>query len=263
MRHRLLVLIGALLVGPACLVSPMDQEYVQLTVGLDTPAAARPLTGGGAFNPWDAQGLFHLGQTTANNEFPKLVRVSLSAQGKKTVTGTWPDPKKGIGGGEGTAGEVEVSLTAPSGSGYTLGAVAWLASAAGVKAYSPSKTVQLDLIAGKQSDATLDMALAATGSLEGSVGCNGGSGIWTPYAVSLVDAEAQLLYPRSLLQMDPYLGHFALTIKDVPVGRTGWLRVILRNTNNVEKSLDVRTPTYAVTRAGDKGLVTLQVPCNF
>lgn len=263
MRTPLLVLGWALLLGPACLISPLDEEYVQLTVGLDTPAAARPLTGGGGSTPWDSQGLFHLGQTRADNEFPKLVRVSLVAQGKKTVAGTWPDPKKVLGAGEGADGEVEVSLTAPSGAGYTLGAVAWLASAAGVKVYKQSKTLQLDLVAGKGTAATLDMALAETGSFDGAVGCKGGSGIWTPHAVSLVDAEAQVLYPPTLLEMDPYLGHYALTIKDVPVGRTGWLRIYLRDANNVDKSVDVRTPTYAVTKAGDKGLVNLQIPCSF
>ena len=247
-----------------CIVSPLDEEYVQLTVGLDTPAAARPLQGGAGFNPWDSQGLFRLGQTSASDQFPKLVRVTLSADGKKTVAGTWPDAKKGPGAGEGSAGEVEVSLTAPSGTGYTLGAVAWLASASGVAVYSPVKSLKLDLVAGKTTDATLDMTLAETGSLEGAVRCKGSSsGIWQPNAVGLVDAEAQLLYPRSPLVLDPYQGHYAVTLKDVPVGRTCWLRIYLTNANNEVKSVDVRTPTYAVTKAGDKGLVNLQIPCSF
>ena len=249
---------------PACFVSPAD-EFITLSVGVDTPSAARALSGGTGNSPWDAQGLFHLGQTWAKKQFPKLVRVSLGKDGAKSVTGTWPDKKKGIPPGweEGASGEVKVGLSAPSGTGYTLDAMAWLASAAGVTVYKPSKTLKLDLVAGKQTDATLDMVLADTGTLEGNIRCIGDkAGLWQPHAVGWVDAEAQLLYPQTSLGMSSYPGQYTLTFKGVPVGRSGWFRIYLRDANNKERQVDTQTSTYAVTKAGAKVLVNLQVSCK-
>ena len=260
---RALGVLLFLFCSPACIVSPAE-EFVQLAVGVDTPSAARALSGVPKLNPWDTQGLFLLGQTSAKNQFPKHVRVSLGKDGTKSVTGTWPDKKAGIGDiGEGPSGEVQVSLSAPSGTGYTLDAVAWLASAAGVTAYRPSGTLKLDLVAGKQTDATLDMVLAETGSLEGNIRCLGNTfGVCQPHAVGWVDAEAQLLYPRTSLGMGTYPGQYTLTLKGVPVGRTGWLRIYLRDANNNERQADMQSSTYAVTKAGARVLVNLQVSCS-
>ncbi len=259
---RLLGVAGVMLLWSACLVSPMDEEYVSLSVAVDTPPSA--LTGGGGNSPWDTLGIFHLGQVFSNNEFPKLVRVTVGAAGKKTMAGTWPDPNKELGKGEAASGEVEVSLTVPSGPDYKVSAVAWLLTAAGLNTYIQNKVGSVDLVAGKETDLILNLVAHETGSMEGAVRCkSGNTGMWTPYSVGLVDAEAQALYPPSLLIKDPYLGTHSLSVKGIPVGRANWLRVYLRNSVQQQKSLDVRAPTYAVKKAGDKVLVNLQIPCSF
>jgi len=258
---RTLALLWALLAG-GCLVDPMDQEYVALSVVLDTPPAA--LTGGGSYSPWDSQGLFRLGQSAKDNQFPKLVRVTVGASGKKTVAGTWPDPKKGVGAGEGASGEVVLSLTVPSGPSYSVGAVAWLVTAAGLRTYRQQKVQTVDLVAGKQTDLTLDMVSHETGTMEGTVRCkSGNTGAWQPYAISVVDAEALAIYPRSLVTLDRTLFSYTLTLKDIPAGRASWFRITLRNASNQERNVDVRSPTYAVKKAGDKVLLNLQIPCMF
>jgi hypothetical protein len=250
-----LALVGlAALALAGCLVSPLPEEEA-LELRLELPASG-VRTPSAAFSPWDLQGLFHL------EKFPKLVRVAVESQDYELTNGTWPDPSRGIGEGEGADGAVTVELSVPAGSGRRLRALGYLVDAEGeVKVYRELAPLTLSLVAGKVSEATLPMTAHPRGQVAFTVRCEtGNQDPFQPFEVALVDAKALVMHPARRLAVDE-VGALKVTIP-APVGRPHWTRITLRNASLGQfMALDVRKPTYVVASEGETAVVDLVVPC--
>jgi hypothetical protein len=241
-----------------CLVSPLDDELAAVELRLDLPPAPRQAFE--TFNPWDQQGLFHL------EKFGKLVRVAVEAQDYELRTGTWPDPARGIGDGEASDGTVGVRLLVPAGAGRRLRGLGYLVApdpklaVDQVLVYREETPLDLELVAGRVSEATLALRPHPMGTVEITARCEHGTiDPYQPFQVALVDARALVIHPSRTLAKDA--SEALKATLEVATGRPHWVRVTLRSGDKL-KLMDVRKPTFSLAAAGDKAVVDLPLPCD-
>ena len=251
----------ALLAG--CLIEPLPDEPVRLSLAVEVPPAGERASMTAA-TPWDDQGYFRLGwpDATSAPRFPKLVRVAVEVNGLELKSGTWPDAEHGIGAGESSSGEVQVELQVQAGAGRRLRALGFLHDGQDVLTYQESGTVAVDLVAGKTVAVDLQMARRATAAASITVRCQSGSGgAWRPRGIALADASALVIFPELPLAEDAATG--ALVAEpQVPVARYHWVRAILEHVTTKEvRYLDKRQQTF-VTAAGQTTAVNVSLPCE-
>jgi hypothetical protein len=257
LKGFVLPLVGVVaLGGSGCFVTPREEQAV-VTFTLDVPSSSYAAGSGSGSTPWDGMDRFHL------DTFPKYVRVALEYKDWEDCSGGWPDPRLGIGGGEGPDGEVEVTLECSTGTDRLLRALGFVADAAGVMVYQEEQVQQLSLTAGQSQDLTVKMLPAKTGTVDLNVRCQGGTGEdWAPVRVSLVDARAQVVFPAVALEKKG--DYLQKEIHGVPVGRYLATDVVLRHqVTGQEAQMQVIKPTYVVEAAGDRVAVNLVTPCTF
>jgi hypothetical protein len=249
--------------GAGCFVSPIEgSDAVQVSLSLSLPGGPQgkstfPATG----SPFDNLGQFHL------ELFPKYVRVAVSLEGEdyELTNGTWPDPEQGIGpAGEGAQGQVEVSLTVPAGEGRQFSALGYVYDEGQVIAYQEADTKSVDLVAGQDRDVTLEMIPQKSGAAEISVRCEyGNSGPWQPVQVSLIDAQAFVLFPPVHLDKHPITQALSVQLGGIPLDRLFQTRVYVENVvSGGTKWADVRSPAFSVAEVSEIRAVNLTIPCH-
>jgi hypothetical protein len=242
-----------LLIG-GCFVEPLAEEPSRLSLQVDSLPPARRAAA--TFSPWDAQGLFHL------EKWPKLVKAIVEAQDFTLASGTWPDPPRGVGLGESDTGEVSIELEVSAGSGRRLRALGFVVMAGEVFVYREEKPLELDLVAGASSEASLRMVPHETGQIELTVRCEqGNTGPWLPTEAALCDATAFVLTPPRPLK-STLVGSLTARFEQAPVGRPQWVRLTVSNGQQY-LIVDQRKPTFSVARAGESRYVEVVIPCVF
>lgn len=247
-----LLLLSHLVAG--CFVEPLPEEPSRLFLQVDSLPAARRAAS--TFNPWDAQGLFHL------EKWPKLVKAIVEAQDFTLASGTWPDPQRGVGLGESDTGEVSVELEVPAGAGRRLRALAFVVMSGDVFVYREERPLELDLVAGASSEARLRMVPHEAGQVELTVRCEqGNTGPWIPTEAALCDATGFVLTPPRPLK-PTMVGSLTARFEKAPVGRPQWVRLTVSNGQQY-LIVDQRQPTFSVARPGESRYVEVVIPCNF
>jgi hypothetical protein len=255
-----LLSLATVLSSAGCFVTPIeDAELVQLTLSLNMPQGKGtfPVTG----SPFDNLDQFHL------ELFPKYVRVAVSVEGEDydLTSGTWPDPETGIGpAGEGAQGQVEVSLTVPAGEDRLFSALGYVHEEGKVIAYQEAEAKSVDLVAGQDRDVTLDMVSQKSGTAEISVRCEyGNTGAWQPVQVSLIDAQAFVLFPPVHLEKHPITQALSVQLGGIPLHRLFQTRVYVENVvSGGTKWADVRSPAFSVSEVSEIRAVNLTIPCH-
>ncbi len=254
-------LVGASLLG-GCLLSPVEDGPVPLRLGLTLPPAPdTPISG--ALSPWDEDGNFLLGEVSAG-KYPMLARVGLMISDYEQVAATWPDPEAGFGAGQGSGGEVQITLDVDTDVAYTVKALGWYLQPGGERrwtVYREKGVRQLALVAGQDEEVDVQLVEHETGSLKVSVRCQGSAiATWFPVSLSLVDAQARVVYP--VRKLGGAYGVYTVTITDVPVGRPHWVRVYLQDAMKERKAVDNGTTLLQVSERGDTASATLSIPCR-
>ncbi|MFH1130164.1 MAG: hypothetical protein V1754_02440 [Pseudomonadota bacterium] len=252
MKKNLLLLVCCCMFG--CFVSPFPEDNsVQMVFSVGI--SGKQISAQTSADPWDSKGLFLL------EKFPKYVRIAVEVEDYELEKGTWPDPKLGIGTGEGPNGEVEVQLTVPAGVGRRIRALGFLAESNRVLVYKEARAKEMELVAGGTLDVAVDMVAYESGSVRIVVRCEEGKeGPWIPDRLSLIDLSAQVLHPALNFEGNGE-GAYLLDISPFPVGRTYWARIYQKN-GKEERSEDLRETSLNMLIAGENKNVALTVPCN-
>ena len=248
---RAILGVWCLLFQGACIVSPGDTVQVTFCVGVPSSAT---YAAGSDFSPWDEYGQFHLGT------FPKYVRVAVEHQDYELVNATWPDPKAGMGSGEGAEGEVDVTLEAPAGAARRVQVLGFVTDLDWVLVYGGGTVV--DLVAGQDADLTVATTRLETGRIDMTVRCQqGNAGYWVPDRVMLWDARAAVLFPPHTLKQVSPTGALGVEIESVPVERQFWARVVLRHmVTGAETSVEARN-FFGVEQPDEMQAVNIIVLC--
>jgi hypothetical protein len=247
------------LTASGCFVSSGD-DSVTLVASVALPSSAPPDRADG-FNPWDTQGFFVLAEMSEGG-FPELVRVALELQDYELASATWPDPQKGIGSGRASDGSVELELTVAAGSGRLLRALGFYlepGSARQVRVYREQKPAALDLVAGRTTSVNLALAPYPTGTLDLTLQCTASGGPWKPGSLALLDPLALVRYPDRPLSESG--GVWTQTVTGVPVGRSFWARVTLKDSQGKTLIRNVVQPGTRVDNPGATARITLNVSC--
>lgn len=259
-RGALLLFFAVTLPGAGCFVTPIDDaDLVPLSLSLSMPRGKGvfPATG----SPFDNLDQFHL------ELFPKYARVAVSLEGQdyELASGTWPDPETGIGtAGEGAQGQVEVTVKVPAGEARVFSALGYIYEEGKVIAYQEAEAKSVDLVAGQSTDVTLDMVQQESGAAEISVRCEyGNTGPWQPVSVSLIDAQAFVVFPPVRLDKDPITEALSVQLGGIPLGRLFQTRVYVEKVVSSDtKWADVRSPTFSVAEVSEIRAVNLTIPCH-